>query len=486
MYRRLLPFALTLFLVIAALPFSLAQADCDFSYSNYARAVQLHDMGDYARALRHYNCARLEDPDDAVIPLLIEQVHDDIANAGSAWSRPESPASATACDPALNHARLGAAAHEAGDDNLARIHLHCALLGDPAHVDALYRMGMIHINRGETHEAKHYFDRAARAAAANADLAAREDLLIILLGNDARSVLDADALDGIPLTSPEPGETGEYRRGESPLVDYRSIAETSRDEGTLYTLERAQREEPTRVDLRCQLGRRYMARGEYAAAFGQFYPLIAQRLGDHCADAALQAATTVAAPSATEAIEAEPAPVSPAEAQFAEGLRYMEAGKLYLAANIFLAALELDPLHLRAHCRLGMIYADWAHYRGALEQFDFVLQRDPQNNCARANRTIAARDMLAIFTPLVVDDYFHYARIYIGMQEWELARDAFLQGLEIDPSRSEVRCELGMLYAQLGDDLAALDEFDLALFADDMDSCAGANRYAVLQRLRDG
>ena len=61
----------------------------------------------------------------------------------------------------------------------------------------------------------------------------------------------------------------------------------------------------------------------------------------------------------------------------------MKAGNLYLAANTFLAALEQDPLHLDARCRLGMIYSEWAHYRGALEEFDFILQQDPQNNCAR-------------------------------------------------------------------------------------------------------
>ena len=47
-------------------------------------------------------------------------------------------------------------------------------------------------------------------------------------------------------------------------------------------LEGALKQDPTRVDLRCELGRQYMARGDYAAAFGQFYPLISERLGDHC------------------------------------------------------------------------------------------------------------------------------------------------------------------------------------------------------------
>ena len=466
-------------LVIAGLPMALAQADCDFSYSNYARAVQLHDMGDYPRALRHYDCALLEDPDDAIIPLLIEQVHDDIANAASAWSRQDQEAN-EACDPALDHMRLGAAAHDAGDDLRAQSHLQCAILEDPTRFDALYRMGTIHIDRGETREAKYYFDRAEVAAAALED----EDLLVYLLGADARGVLEPDALDQLSLTSPDPGETGEYRRGEQPLVDYRLVVANNRDEGSLYTMERAPAAEPMSAERRCQLGRQYMESGDYAAAFNQFYALIAQRLGDHCPDDEPQAEPPSATPPASD--QAVPQPVSPAEGRFQEGMHYMAQGKLYLAATLFLDVLDQDALHLSARCRLGMIYSEWSNYRGALDQFDFVLTQDPQNDCARLNRTIAARDMLAIFTPLVVDDYFHYARTYIRMQEWQLARDAFLKGLEIDPRRHEVRCELGMLHAQLGDDRSALNEFDLALFADDMDSCAGANRSALLQRLRDG
>lgn len=73
---------------------SLAMADsiCDLSDSNYARAVQLHEMGDYDSALRHYKCALEADPDNGIIELLIDNVREDIANADSAWSA--APASA--------------------------------------------------------------------------------------------------------------------------------------------------------------------------------------------------------------------------------------------------------------------------------------------------------------------------------------------------------------------------------------------------------
>ena len=114
MLRRFLLVFSVFFIVIAALPAVVAQAECDFSFSNYARAVQLHDMGDYDRALRHYHCALRENPDDAIIPILIEQVHEDIANAKLAWSTNRDAAIAAVCDPALDHALLGREAHVAG------------------------------------------------------------------------------------------------------------------------------------------------------------------------------------------------------------------------------------------------------------------------------------------------------------------------------------------------------------------------------------
>jgi len=91
MCKRIQNYCMVVFLILAVSPLAVASSDCDFSYSNYARAVQLHDMGDYDVALRHYHCALEEDPDDAVIPLLIANVHEDIANAGGAWSSAASP-----------------------------------------------------------------------------------------------------------------------------------------------------------------------------------------------------------------------------------------------------------------------------------------------------------------------------------------------------------------------------------------------------------
>ncbi len=90
-----------------------------------------------------------------------------------------------------------------------------------------------------------------------------------------------------------------------------------------------------------------------------------------------------------------------------------------------------------------------------------------------------------MYVPLTVDDFFYHARTYIQLEEWGQARDAFRRGLAIDPTRIDVRCEMGMVYATLGDDRSALREFERVLTQNVMDSCARSNRDALMQRLRD-
>lgn len=52
------------------------------------------------------------------------------------------------------------------------------------------------------------------------------------------------------------------------------------------------------------------------------------------------------------------------------------------------------------------------------------------------------------------------------------------------PRRINARCELGMIYVELGGNRAALSEFDRVLAQHAADSCAWSNRDALVQRLR--
>lgn len=356
MLRRFLLLTSVIFIVIAGMPAAVAQAECDFGFSNYARALQLHDMGNYDRALEHYHCALQEDPDNTIIPLLIENVHEDIANASSAWSRDRDAAIVAACDPAQDHALLGIEAHEAGDDNLALIHLHCALLADPTHIDALYLTGTIYFNRGETRDAKYYIDRAERAAAVRAEA---EDLLVYLLGDDARSVLNGGDLPSLSLTSPDPGETGEYlqpgeRYQRTYLIvvwsregnDHAKSAETDHD--IINELEWLLAQDPTRADLRCELGRLYKGRGEYAAAYSHFTYLVAEALGDYCSGADRDSSAKTAAP--------------PAIAELERGL-------------------EQDPKRADLRCELGRFHYARGDYAAAYFHFSNLIRETLGDYC---------------------------------------------------------------------------------------------------------
>jgi Tfp pilus assembly protein PilF len=84
------------------------------------------------------------------------------------------------------------------------------------------------------------------------------------------------------------------------------------------------------------------------------------------------------------------------------------------------------------------------------------------------------------------DMFVKQARNFARNLDWARARVRFEQALELDPNRSDIRCELGMVNQELGDERAALQQFDVVLAQDPVDACAWSNRDALMQRMRDG
>lgn len=537
MNKRILFLSVVFLLLTSVAPAAVAQSECDFSVSNYARAVQLHDMGDYGRALQHYDCALLEDPDDPVIPILIENVYEDMQSAGRAWDSPKQ----AVCDPARDHGELGAAAFERGDSSRAQIHLHCVLLADAADVAALTLMGRIHANLGDAHSAKHYLDRAELAGAAEASPGAATEAPAGFVMPDWLTPYETaprttgGAARGVHINAeplPASVSTRVYVvvltarltvQAANAAADARELAQQASQRGDIEAAiqwmlqvtnaEGATAEDyvfladlydmndnlnaaalallaaaelaPERLDIRCSLGRTYKALGDYARASAQFFRVIAHEIGDICGEQDRPAPSRSSAlPSVGRATSAAEQ-ASPAQSTFERGLEYLSARKRYAAANTFLSALEIDPNHRGARCQLGVILTKWANYSGALAQFDSLLAADRQDECALQNRKVAVLRMLAMYVPLTVDDFFFHARTYVQVEEWQMARDAFELGLERDSARTDVRCELGMIYATLGDERAALREFERVLTHDAIDPCARSNREGLLQRLRD-
>ena len=424
MLKRLLLVALSLALLVGIAPIALANGDCGGDDSHYARAVQLHDMGDYMRAERHYRCALADDPDNPTIPILIENLYEDIASAPTAWSRPvDSSQSADA--PAWQEFVM--------PDWLTP------------------------------------YELVPRAQ--NARLAAKPLQPIVYFGDSP----PLDAPTGTPPDLPAAGLSFE---------DYVDFANWFSKRGDLAraikSVERALELQPGHHNLRCRLGALHRTLGDDEAAMRQFELVLANDSGNTCA--VENRADMLSAVRAVAALQ----PPSPAQPLVERAMRFHAQNKLFAAANALILALAEDPAHIDARCQLGVIFSDWASYGRALREFERILEVEPRQPCAYAARQHTVRKMLQMYVPLTVDDYFFHARSYQQVEDWEYAREAYEMGLARDATRNEVRCQLGVVYAQLGDELAALEQFDRVLEHDSLDSCARPNRDALMQRLRDG
>ncbi len=407
MVKRFLFVALSLILVVSAAPFALADADCDANVPHYVRAVQLHDMGDYSRALHHYNCALAEDPDNPAIPVLIENLHEDIASAPYAWS-----AATAEKDPAPQGFVM--------PDWLTPYEVVPAV-GQPV---------------------------------------------------------------SAPIQLPPPQASTLPGLGFADYIDFANwFSKRGEWQRAAKSLERALELQPYHDDVRCRLGSVYQSLGDDSGALAQFDHVLSRDPGNICANEnrrAMLRAANVAVQKAAPTSQA----TSPAQPIVERAMSYRAANKLFAAANTLIEALAVDSAHSQARCELAKIFSDWSNYGRALREFERILDRQPANACAIGGRLATVEKMLAMVVPLVVDDYFFHARQYLRIEAWTQARDALERGLALDPTRSYLRCQLGMVALQLGDASFALAQFDRVLANDSLDACARSNRDALMQRLR--
>ncbi|MCY3574331.1 MAG: hypothetical protein OXI62_07200 [Chloroflexota bacterium] len=488
MVKRFPLVALCLLFILSAAPFALADADCDADFSHYARAVQLHDMGDYARALRYYNCALAADPANPTIPLLIENLREDIASAPHAWST-----DATVCDASSDHVQLGQSAYARGDEDSALAQLQCTLLVNPGDAEAAELMGHIHINRGNTHIARYYYDRAATAAQKPAQpgfimpdwLTPYE--VAPATNQPARSLTffpqRVYVLSRLTIQPPPPASQ-DAGLGFADYIDFANwFSKRGEWQRVAKSLERALELQPYHDDIRCRLGMVYQSLGDDSAALAQFDYVIS-RDPSHICTSGNRRAMLRAANAAPQNTASAPQEVSPAQPIVERALTYHDANKLFAAANTFIEALALDPAYHQARCELATIFSEWSNYGRALREFERILAHQPADACAIAGRLATVEKLLDMYVPLVVEDYFYHAREYLRIDAWSQAREALELGLTLEPMRPYMRCQLGMVAWQLGDTNFALAQFDRILMNDSQDACAASNRDALMQSLR--
>ncbi|MCY3831633.1 MAG: hypothetical protein OXG85_01375 [Chloroflexi bacterium] len=400
MFQRFIGLTLVLLLLIGAASFVWSQSECDFSTSNYARAVQLHDMGDYDRALRHYECARQEDPDRSIIPLLIENAREDIAKAGSAWSGGGEKAQEPICSPDLDHLLLGKQAYDRGDSNRAEIHLGCILLADPTDGAALNLMGDIAINRGDTRSAQHYFNRAE--AARKAGSGPRADSQASAQSEDSKSSAGFEMPDWLTPyeTAPDSRESARVR----PIVVFSErsqlLLQTEQviviaDDGSVTTWQR--------------LRKLYVEKIRFVASTGELTVTLYQRqvfamsreagitfsAGEGLTEAREHARLAAGQSDLDGAIKwmlrAAAALGATADDYAYLASLYGMQGDMAAAALALSAALELEPTRLDIRCNLGRAYASQGDYAKAFAQFYKVISKNIGAICPKENGQALSR-----------------------------------------------------------------------------------------------
>lgn len=162
-------------MICSAIPTTIADSNCDFTYSNYARAVQLHDMKDYTRALHHYECAIEHDPDNQTLSQLIDDVYQDMGDLETTQTFYEvsdafgiTLVSNVTCNlTSSDYFELGMERYTQGNLVTALAYFECALLDMPDDPTLLTMIGSIYGNMGDIRSAHYYFNRIETNTALN-------------------------------------------------------------------------------------------------------------------------------------------------------------------------------------------------------------------------------------------------------------------------------------------------------------------------------
>ncbi len=108
----------------------------------------------------------------------------------------------------------------------------------------------------------------------------------------------------------------------------------------------------------------------------------------------------------------------------ARGLIELQRNNVSEALNYFHRAVALDPSFLEARMNVGNIVLSFRNYGGAIEQFEAVLDAEPENYDAMVGLGIAKR----------------------GLEQFEEAEETYRRAIELNSSRGLAYFNLGVLY----------------------------------------
>lgn len=139
--------------------------------------------------------------------------------------------------------------------------------------------------------------------------------------------------------------------------------------------------------------------------------------------------------------------VPPASAAYSAGAELNSAGEYESAIEKLSKAIRLDPLYAPAYSTRGSAYLHTGQSQAAIQDYDEAIRLAPEN-------------------PNLFDDYYNRASVYQTIGQYQQAIQDFTQAIRLNPVQAYLYESRALAYDELGEDINAQADRDLACQVD--------------------
>jgi tetratricopeptide (TPR) repeat protein len=187
-------------------------------------------------------------------------------------------------------------------------------------------------------------------------------------------------------------------------------------------------------------------------------------------------------------------PTPSASEHVAQGMAYVEQGKLDEAIVEFEQAIELDPDNADAHRNLGTAYGEQGQWEKAVVPYEKAIELDPDFGEAygdlvgayfslgKVPEAIAAGEKAIELAPEYSTGYNNLGIVYGAQGKLDEAIALFKKAIQANPADADAHYNLGFAYENLNQLDEAIAEYQAAIQADPDYADAHENLGSVLAR----
>jgi tetratricopeptide (TPR) repeat protein len=515
MYKRI-GFLLLLVLPLFVSVTVIADSNCNFSYSNYDRAVQFHQLKDYDQALIYYDCALEQESDKSIVYQSIDALNRDMSDSvhapksknalpqlddesvDEAFLSPSSEAEATSPTADI----LREAAHEffgATEFELAIKQYEALLAFEPNNVSAHFGIGYAYYSLENPTQAVVYLQQAL-------DLQPDHLYAQYLLAM-SYSMLDMPD-EAHALMSAIYGK--DQYNGEYPLAlghVFRNLGYMEAAGFEFYSW--LQNNESVRLQVKLPVNGKKMP---LVMDNGVVYEVPFHGIAGKTVNISVESHLLNVEPidplivilnSSGMAVSGD----DDSGANFDSALLFTPTvsdnytllishagGKTQGELTLTITGTSWTANTYRSHAhfvidhdlfRVGAALLDKAIELDGGYYHDYMLRAYAKSQMDKLPSAIEDYYFALETSPYPEEVHALIGQTHRTMGDMDSALIAYSRALDINPLLHAVRCEVGMIYASQGEYTSAVQQFDYILGHNMIDSCAWSNRDATLQIMRE-